>query len=616
MTKEEALKTYFGYDEFRGGQQEMIDALLDGRDALAIMPTGAGKSLCYQIPALLLPGITLVISPLVSLMRDQVTGLRQMGIPAAFLNSTLTFRQYLLALDRAREGRYKIIYVAPERLETEGFRAFAETADISLVAVDEAHCISQWGQDFRPSYLNIPAFAASLSRRPVVGAFTATATPEVKADIEHLLALRGPLRIATGFDRENLYFEVRQPSDKKAALLELVRGRPGKCGIVYCSTRKAVEEVCQFLRDQGVPAARYHAGLEAEERRQSQEDFLYDRAAVMVATNAFGMGIDKSDVRYVVHYNMPKDMESYYQEAGRAGRDGLPSTCVLLYSGQDVRTGEYLITHGEAREGIDEAAAERLRERDLQRLRQMAGYCRTRRCLRQYILEYFGESAPEYCGTCYNCLHNFREVEVSREAQAIVRCIAETGQHFGAGVIAETLCGADTDRVRKYHMEREASYGALRELSQKAVRERIRFLLDEGILTLSPGQYPVLLLGERAEDIARNAPALYMRTAEEERPAAASRRQIPAELEGGQAELFGRLRALRAQIARRQGVPAYVVFSDKTLREMAVVQPRTSAELRAVSGVGDAKASRYGEAFLREIGNFSDRQRGFYSQHI
>ena len=608
MTKEEALKTYFGYDAFRGGQEAVIDALLSGRDALAIMPTGAGKSVCYQIPALLLPGITLVISPLVSLMRDQVTALVQMGVPAAFLNSSLTFRQYLLALDRARAGRYKIIYAAPERLETEGFRSFAQAADISLIAVDEAHCISQWGQDFRPSYLSIPAFAASLPRRPVMGAFTATATPEVKEDIQRLLALRDPLRAATGFNRENLFFEVRQPGDKKAALLELVKGRPGKCGIVYCSTRKAVEEVCQFLRDQGVPAARYHAGLEAEERRRSQEDFLYDRAAVMVATNAFGMGIDKSDVRYVIHYNMPKDMESYYQEAGRAGRDGLPSTCVLLYSGQDVRTGEYLITHGEAREGMDGAAAERLRERDLQRLRQMTGFCRTRRCLRQYILEYFGESAPDYCGTCCNCLHNFKEVEVGREAQAIVRCVAETGQHFGAGVIAETLCGADTDRVRKYHMERENHYGALAELTQKAVQERIRFLLDEGILTLSPGQYPVLLLGERAEDIARNAPALYMRTAEEERPAAPGRRPVPAELEGPQAELFGRLRALRARIARRQSVPAYVVFSDKTLREMAAVQPRTMAELRAIGGVGDAKASRYGKAFLEEIGAFPDRQ--------
>ena len=602
MTKEEALKTYFGYDAFRGGQGAVIDALLAGRDALAIMPTGAGKSVCYQVPALLLPGITLVISPLVSLMRDQVTQLVQMGVPAAFLNSSLTYKQYLLALDRARAGRYKIIYVAPERLETEGFRAFALGADISLVAVDEAHCISQWGQDFRPSYLNLPAFVASLPKRPPIGAFTATATPEVREDIQRLLALDEPLRVTTGFDRENLYFEVQQPESKKAALLELVRGRPGKCGIVYCATRKNVEEVCDFLRQQGVPATRYHAGLEAEERRRNQEDFLYDRAAVMVATNAFGMGIDKSDVRYVVHYNMPKDIESYYQEAGRAGRDGLPSSCILLYSGQDVRTAEFLITHSEPREDLDARTAEALRERDLARLRQMTGYCRTRHCLRQYILQYFGETAPDTCGTCYNCLHNFEEVEVGREAAAICRCVAETGQHFGVGLLAETLCGAETDKVRKYHMDREPSYGVLQGLTQKEVRDRIRFLLDEGILTLSPGQYPVVLLGERAADVMENGPQLWMKVLKEARPAPAPRRAAAlADLDGDQAALFGRLRALRARLARQQGVPAYVVFSDRTLRELAVARPRTAEAFRAVSGVGDAKAAKYGKSFLAEI---------------
>ncbi len=605
MTKEEALKTYFGYDAFRGGQAEVIDALLGGRDALAIMPTGAGKSVCYQVPALVLPGIALVISPLISLMRDQVTALLQMGVPAAYLNSTLTYRQYLLALDRARAGRYKIVYVAPERLETEGFQAFAREADISLVAVDEAHCISQWGQDFRPSYVNIPAFVASLPRRPVLGAFTATATPEVRRDIRKLLELKDPLETATGFDRENLYFEVQQPADKRSALLEIVRGRPGKCGIVYCATRKTVEEVCAFLRERGVAATRYHAGLEAEERRRNQEDFLYDRSAVMVATNAFGMGIDKSDVRYVVHYNMPKDVESYYQEAGRAGRDGLPSSCILLYSGQDVRLGEFLITHSEPREGLDPRTAEQLRERDLARLRRMAGYCRTKHCLRQYILEYFGERAPEYCGACFSCLHNFEEIEVGREAREIVRCVAETGQHFGLGVIAETLCGAETEKVRKYHMDREDTYGALRDFTQKEVQERIRFLLDEGILTLSPGQYPVLRLGERAEDVAQNGPSLFMKTVKEERPAPA-RRAALVELDGSAAALFQRLRGLRARLARRQGVPAYVVFTDKTLRELALVRPGSMAELMAVGGVGAAKAERFGAAFLEEIAAFDE----------
>ena len=602
MTKEEALKTYFGYDTFRGGQDPVIDALLAGRDALAIMPTGAGKSVCYQIPALLLPGITLVISPLVSLMRDQVTQLVQMGVPAAFLNSSLTFKQYLLALSRAKEGRYKIIYVAPERLETEGFLDFARHADISLVAVDEAHCISQWGQDFRPSYLNIPAFLEKLSHRPPLGAFTATATPEVREDIERLLGLRDPLRLTTGFDRRNLYFEVQEPADKRLALLELVRSRPDKCGIVYCSTRKTVEEVCGLLREAGVSATRYHAGLEPEERRQNQEDFLYDRARVMVATNAFGMGIDKSDVRYVVHYNMPKDIESYYQEAGRAGRDGLPSSCILLYSGRDVRTAQFLIEHGESREELDAETAERLRERDMQRLRRMVGYCRTRRCLRQYILQYFGETAPDTCDTCWNCLHNFEEVDVSREARAILRCVMETGQHFGVSVIAETLCGAETDKVRKYHMDGEDTYGLLRDMTQKEVRDRIRFLIDEGVLALSPGPYPVVLLGERAEDAVLGG--LYMRTVKEERPAA--RRSVPEELDGAQAELFGRLRALRARLARRQGVPAYAVFSDKTLRELAVVRPRTMEELKSVSGIGDAKARRYGRQFLSELSAFEE----------
>ena len=598
MTKEEALKTYFGYDAFRGGQEPVIDTLLSGRDALAIMPTGAGKSVCYQVPALLLPGITLVISPLVSLMRDQVTQLVQMGVPAAFLNSSLTFRQYLLALSRAKEGRYKIIYVAPERLETEGFLDFACHADISLVAVDEAHCISQWGQDFRPSYLHIPAFLEKLGRRPPLGAFTATATPEVREDIEKLLGLRDPLRVTTGFDRKNLYFEVQEPADKRSALLELVRSRPDKCGIVYCSTRKTVEEVCGLLQEAGVSATRYHAGLEPEERQRNQEDFLYDRARVMVATNAFGMGIDKSDVRYVIHYNMPKDIESYYQEAGRAGRDGLPSSCILLYSGRDVRTAQFLIEHGESREELDAETAERLRERDMLRLRKMVGYCRTRRCLRQYILQYFGETAPDTCDTCWNCLHNFEEVDIGREARAILRCVMETGQHFGVSVIAKTLCGAESDKVRKYHMDEEATYGLLRDITQKEVRDRIRFLIDEGVLALSPGPYPVVLLGERAEDAVLGG--LYMRTVKEERPSV--RRPVPEELDGAQAELFGRLRALRARLARRQGVPAYAVFSDKTLRELAVVRPRTLEELKSVSGIGDAKARKYGKQVLEEIG--------------
>ena len=606
MTKQDVLKQYFGYDTFRGGQEEIIDALLAGRDVLAVMPTGAGKSVCYQVPALLLPGITLVVSPLVSLMRDQVTQLVQMGVPAAYLNRSLTYRQYLLALDRAREGRYKIIYVAPERLDTEGFQSFVRSAQISMVAVDEAHCISQWGQDFRPAYLNIPDFVDRLPQRPVVGAFTATATSEVREDIQRLLELEAPLSITTGFDRDNLYLEVCHPSVKRVELLARVRERPGECGIVYCSTRKNVEEVCQFLQSSGISATRYHAGLEPEERQQNQEDFLFDRVQVMVATNAFGMGIDKSDVRFVIHYNMPKDLESYYQEAGRAGRDGAEARCILLYSGQDVRTAQFLISQSEPSEQLDPETARQLQERDLGRLKQMTFYCRTRRCLRQYILNYFGQSAPDYCGACYNCLHNFQEIDVGEDARAILRCVAETGQRFGAGLIAAVLCGGENEKIRRYRLERERTYGALAALSQREVQDRIRFLVDEHILELTDGQYPVLRCGERAEDVAYSDGPLMMKAVREERPAADRRRAEDSPLTERQQALFQRLREERAHLARLRGVPAFVIFSDKTLREMAAAQPRDLRQLQNVGGVGSFKAEQYGAQFLEIISDFQE----------
>ena len=605
MDKNEVLKQYFGHSEFRPGQGDIIDHILAGQDCLGVMPTGAGKSVCFQVPALMFSGTSIVISPLISLMKDQVEGLRQSGVNAAFINSSLDLWEYRQVLDNASSGLYKILYVAPERLTADGFLSMCRGLDIPLVAVDEAHCVSHWGQDFRPSYLKISEFVEQLPKRPVLAAFTATATDIVKDDIVRILGLRQPFSVTTGFDRPNLYFEVRptEQRNKNAVLLGIIHEMQGRSSIVYCSTRKNVEAVTDFLRLNGVNVRSYHAGMPDDERRSAQEDFTYDRCNVIVATNAFGMGIDKSDVALVVHYNMPKDLESYYQEAGRAGRDGAPSSCILLYSGQDVRTNEFLITHSEPREDLDPRTAEQLRERDLQRLRQMTGYCRTRRCLRQYILHYFGEHAPDTCSACYNCLHNFEEVDVSRDAKAIVACIAKTGQHFGVGVIAETLCGADTERVRKYHMDREDTYGALGQLTQKEVQERIRFLLDQGVLELSPGQYPVLRLTERAEDVMYGESTLQMKTLREDRSAPA-RRAAAGELEGDAAELFGRLRALRAQLARRQGVPAYVVFSDKTLREMAISRPRTTTELRAVSGVGSAKAERYGRDFLTVIQDF------------
>lgn len=603
MTQNECLKTYFGYDSFRPGQKTVIDALLSNRDVLNVMPTGGGKSICYQIPALLLPGITLVISPLVSLMRDQVTQLVQSGVPAAFLNSSLTYRQYQLALERARAGHYKIIYVAPERLETQLFRDFALSAEISLLAVDEAHCISQWGQDFRPAYLSIPAFLSALHTRPAVGAFTATATPKVREDIERLLGLQDPLRQVTGFDRENLLFEVRQPERKRPALLRAVREHRDECGIVYCSTRKNVEEVCDLLKEEGLAATRYHAGLEAEERRRNQEDFLFGRTQVMVATNAFGMGIDKSDVRYVVHYNMPKDLESYYQEAGRAGRDGAPACCILLYSGQDVNTNQFLIEHSEPAGDLDPQTAAALRERDLERLKQMTYYCHSHGCLRQFILQYFGDRAPSYCGNCGNCLHHFEEQDIGPEAKQILRCVEQTGQHFGVTLIAAVLCGSDDERIQKYRLDEQSTYGSLPSFTQREIQERIRFLTDQEILSVSTGQYPILKLTAKAREIMGKDASLYMRTVQK----AANLAPKPAfiKLNAEQADLLERLKTVRAALARSRGVPAFVIFSDKTLREMAGTQPDNRKKLMEVSGVGAYKAEQYGDAFLKAIVEFS-----------
>lgn len=404
MDKLETLRHYFGHTGFRPGQETMVDALLDGRDAVGIMPTGAGKSLCYQIPALMRPGIALVISPLISLMKDQVAALKSAGVPAAYLNSSLTPRQIDLATERACQGAYRIVYVAPERLETLSFRRFAQAAPISLIAVDEAHCVSQWGQDFRPNYLKIADFVDALPTRPPVGAFTATATARVREDIIRLLRLRDPVQAATGFNRPNLYFEVLKPKSREAALLAILRERRNQSGIVYCATRKTVEEVGQKLRDAGFAAGCYHAGMGDEARRESQEDFQFDRVQVMVATNAFGMGIDKSNVNYVIHYNMPKSMEAYYQEAGRAGRDGSDAACILLYSGSDIFTAKWMIEHGEPNAELTAQEQAAVRRQDLNRLEAMIGYCNTTGCLRQYILRYFGEDAPEQCDGCGSCV--------------------------------------------------------------------------------------------------------------------------------------------------------------------------------------------------------------------
>lgn len=589
------LKQHFGYSDFRPGQGEVVGELLSGRDVLSVMPTGAGKSICYQIPALCMEGLTLVVSPLISLMKDQVEGLIQAGVPAAYLNSSLTERQFGLALRNARMGKYKLIYVAPERLETASFLAFAREASISMVAVDEAHCVSQWGQDFRPSYLNIPSFTAALPHRPVVAAFTATATPEVREDIIRQLELREPFLLVSGFDRPNLFWEIQTPRSKREALLAFMRAHEGESGIVYCSTRKNVEEVCVFLQERGIVATRYHAGLEPTERNQNQEGFVYGSTQVIVATNAFGMGIDKPDVRYVVHYNMPKDLESYYQEAGRAGRDGDAAHCLLLYSAADIQTNRFLIElQDKETEGNEEERAERVKQ-DLARLKQMTYYCHTTDCLRHYILRYFGEQTQEYCGNCGNCQAYFEERDVTEDAQKVMSCIKRAGERFGSATIADVLRGAQNERVVKWQLQKLPTYGTMSSMSRDEVLGRIRLLLERGYLTQDGGPYPTLALTPKAGDILFRGEKLIARV---KAPADKAVTRQDAQTGDVPGELYERLQQLRQQLAKRLGVPAYVVFSNETLREMCRRLPRTERELLKVSGVGEQKLKKFGRAFL------------------
>lgn len=608
MDKFQALKNYFGYDSFREGQEELVDSILAGRDTLGIMPTGAGKSLCYQIPALMGEGITLVISPLISLMKDQVAALNQAGIHAAYLNSSLTAAQYYKALAFAREGRYPIIYVAPERLVTAEFLDFALRADIAMVAVDEAHCVSQWGQDFRPSYLKIVEFVRKLPRRPVISAFTATATKEVRDDIIDILELREPTVVTTGFDRPNLYFGVMAPKDKYGALKNFVECRPGKCGIVYCLTRKLVEEVCGKLMKDGFSVTRYHAGLDDGERQRNQEDFIYDRAQIMVATNAFGMGIDKSDVRYVVHYNMPKNMESYYQEAGRAGRDGETAECILLYGGQDVITNQLFIDNNRDNEELDEYTRQLVRERDRERLKKMTFYCFTNECLRAYILNYFGEYGSNYCGNCANCLTQFEETDVTEIARALVGCVEASRQRYGTTVILDTVHGANTAKIRNYRMDQNPCYGALAKVPAYRLRQVLNYLQLKEYLYVTPDEFAIVKLTERSREILAEEKTIVMKMAKE-----AERQEKPAKKARGAENsrgtglsekdetLFEALRACRTEIAREEKVPPYIVFSDKTLTHMCLVKPGTKDEMLTVTGVGEFKFQKYGERFLECI---------------
>ena len=601
----QALGEVFGYGDFRPGQEQVIAAILSGRDVMAVMPTGAGKSLCYQIPALVLPGVTLVVSPLISLMRDQVSALLQNGVRAAYLNSSLTPRQFMLALQNARKGVYKIIYVAPERLLTELFLDFACSAQIAQVVVDEAHCVSQWGQDFRPGYLQIEPFIKRLPVRPRLSAFTATATESVRRDIVRLLDLKAPFEISTGFDRPNLYFEVRRPKDRDAELLRFLAEHRGQSGIVYCGTRKGVEEVARMLREEGIDAVGYHAGMPDEERQRAQEDFVSDSVPVIVATNAFGMGIDKSNVSFVVHYNMPKDLESYYQEAGRAGRDGEEAVCCLLYQPADVRLNQFLIEHGQEESELDAQTQQVVAERAQERLKQMTFYATGSGCLRTRILSYFGERpAKARCGNCSGCLNAAQERDVTREAGQIVSGVMAMQGRYGKALTARVLVGAKDERIRARGLDKLSAFGCLRAEGEESVRAMIDELIVDDVLEVTEGEYPLLRPGPRAREALLGDEPIRMTLPMADAQRENGRRMTQKRLVDK--ALLARLTALRRRIAEEQHVPPFIIFTNATLRDMADKRPRTRAAMLRVDGVGTGKLERYGDAFLREIEAYVD----------
>lgn len=608
-TKESILQRVFGYSAFRGGQEALIDAQLQGRDAFGIMPTGGGKSLCYQIPALLLEGVTLVISPLISLMRDQVMALKNAGVAAAYINSSLTPAQIRLVYRNIQSGMYKIIYVAPERLLTDGFLEAIQARKVSLVTVDEAHCISQWGQDFRPSYLKIVDFLNILTPRPVVSAFTATATETVRQDIAQILQLRDPLRVVTGFDRPNLRFEVQRPKQKLPALIDLVQQRRDKAGIVYCATRKAVEEVCENLQLNGIAATRYHAGLPDEERRDNQEDFLYDRKTVMVATNAFGMGIDKSNVSYVIHYNMPQSLESYYQEAGRAGRDGAEAECILLYAPGDVQTAKYLIQHPALSGELSQEELEQKQRLDLERLDVMVNYCKTQECLRGYILDYFGQEHESFCGNCSNCSTETEERDITDQARMILSCVqrmsAKLGYSLGLTSVVRTLLGSRDKRLLQLGLDKLGSYGMLRKLGKDDLRAMAENLEFQGYLETDP-VHGGISLTQKAQGVLFEGKTVSMRL-----PKAEASAPVSSPIGGGQdPNLLAMLKRLRWKIAMQESVPAYIIFSNATLEDMARKAPTTLEAFAKVNGVGSVKVKRFGEVFVDAIADYLQEHGG------
>ncbi len=603
------LKGRFGYSSFREGQEPLIQSILSGKDTMGVMPTGAGKSICYQVPALIMGGVTIVISPLISLMKDQVTALNQSGVYAAYINSSLSARQISLVIQYAEQGKYQIIYVAPERLETEEFLDYACHADIKLVTVDEAHCISQWGQDFRPSYLKIVRFIEQLPVRPVVSAFTATATKEVIEDISCILRLESPTVVVTGYDRKNLYFEVRTPKDKDAEVVNYIQDHMTQCGIIYCATRKNVDELYELLNGRGIPASRYHAGMSDAERSENQEDFIYDRKPVMVATNAFGMGIDKSNVRYVIHYNMPKNMEGYYQEAGRAGRDGEAAECILLYGARDVRINQFLIENGNDNDELSDVQREMIRERDEERLKIMTYYCHTKDCLREYMLRYFGEFGTSCCDNCSNCLTEFDEQDVTEVSRDIISCIKECGQRFGINVIIATLQGRKAAKLTANNMVNNKLYGKRAAESEAFLRHVMNKLIIDGIIYLTNDKYSIARAARSADTIMKGTAGIIMKLpkastlSQQPEPNKAKRKSEILTSKG--LDLFDRLREVRLRLAKEEGLPPYIIFSDKTLTEMCVRQPDNKKEMLLVAGVGEHKFEKYGQSFIDAVLDFN-----------
>ena len=627
----EALNRYFGYDSFRPGQSGIVSAILTGHDVLGVMPTGAGKSICYQIPAAILPGVAIVISPLISLMRDQVDALNDVGLPAAFINTTQTPDEQDLVFAQALSGQIKLLYVAPERLETERFRNFAVRVPISLVAVDEAHCVSQWGQDFRSSYLGIGEFIAGLPTRPTVAAFTATATERVRRDIVSILSLHTPSITVTGFDRPNLYFDVisMPRKDKASWVASYIASHPDESGIVYCATRKETEALAESLNsavaelraaggadvsDIGTIAVAYHGGMSADAREKAQRDFVTDRVPVVVATNAFGMGIDKSNVRFVIHHNMPESIEAYYQEAGRAGRDGEPSRCTLLWNESDIVTRRRLLDSDYENERLTPEEQEAVRASKRRLLDAMVGYCRTTDCLHAYMTRYFGETAGaaaktdgKCVGGCANCEHTFETIDVTDIARAISRCVHDVNQHVGSGKIVKVLRGSKAQDLSYLNPESLPSFGMLDEVPEARIRDVLSQMATDGFLTIAEGRLPIVGFGPRAaETVApefhydikkiKRADARARRTPDVSTPAVGS--YVP---DDGDEALFQKLRALRLDIARELGKPPYIVFSDKTLRDMVRVKPITDDQFLAVNGVGESKLKQYGERFMAAI---------------